>query len=128
MAADSGSDALIGSSDGGCRPDGVTKCLPIIHKELDMTMALCDGTGIRRVNHRILLAAGDERAVLLPCRRSRRLCAVECGAKSARSCSRRSSLCFRSLSRVATRSIERLLCRRGGHHFGLPGSMGQRPV
>ena len=34
---------------------GVTKCLEIIHKELDLTMALCGHTDIRRVDHGILL-------------------------------------------------------------------------
>ncbi|MFM0514494.1 alpha-hydroxy acid oxidase [Paraburkholderia sp. RL17-373-BIF-A] len=34
---------------------GVTKCLEIIHNELDTTMAFCGHTDIRRVNARILL-------------------------------------------------------------------------
>jgi L-lactate dehydrogenase (cytochrome) len=34
---------------------GVTKCLEIIHKELDVTMAFCGHTDIRRVDSRILL-------------------------------------------------------------------------
>jgi L-lactate dehydrogenase (cytochrome) len=34
---------------------GVTKCLEIIHKELDVTMAFCGHTDIRKVDSRILL-------------------------------------------------------------------------
>jgi isopentenyl diphosphate isomerase/L-lactate dehydrogenase-like FMN-dependent dehydrogenase len=34
---------------------GVTKCLEIIHKELDVTMAFCGHTQIRNVNQNILL-------------------------------------------------------------------------
>ena len=34
---------------------GVTKCLEIIHKELDVTMAFCGHTDIRNVDRRILL-------------------------------------------------------------------------
>jgi L-lactate dehydrogenase (cytochrome) len=35
---------------------GVTRCLEVIHKELDTTMAFCGHTDIRRVDGRILLA------------------------------------------------------------------------
>jgi L-lactate dehydrogenase (cytochrome) len=34
---------------------GVTKCLEMIHKELDLTMAFCGHTDIRRVDRGILL-------------------------------------------------------------------------
>jgi L-lactate dehydrogenase (cytochrome) len=34
---------------------GVTKCLEIIHKELDVTMAFCGHTDIQKVDSRILL-------------------------------------------------------------------------
>ena len=34
---------------------GVTRCLEIIHKELDITMAFCGHTDIRQVDERILL-------------------------------------------------------------------------
>jgi L-lactate dehydrogenase (FMN-dependent) and related alpha-hydroxy acid dehydrogenases len=34
---------------------GVTQCLQIIHKELDITMAFCGHTDIRQVDERILL-------------------------------------------------------------------------
>jgi L-lactate dehydrogenase (cytochrome) len=34
---------------------GVTKCLEIIHKELDITMAFCGHPDIRQVGHDILL-------------------------------------------------------------------------
>jgi isopentenyl diphosphate isomerase/L-lactate dehydrogenase-like FMN-dependent dehydrogenase len=34
---------------------GVTKALEIIHKELDMTMALCGRTDINGIDHDILL-------------------------------------------------------------------------
>ena len=34
---------------------GVTRCLEIIHKELDITMAFCGHTDIRQVDRRILL-------------------------------------------------------------------------
>ena len=34
---------------------GVTKCLEIIHNELDITMAFCGHTDIRRVDGGILL-------------------------------------------------------------------------
>jgi L-lactate dehydrogenase (cytochrome) len=36
---------------------GVTKCLEIIHKELDLTMAFCGRTDIRNVDRGILLPA-----------------------------------------------------------------------
>ena len=36
---------------------GVTKCLDIIHKELDVTMALCGQTDIRKIDRGILLPA-----------------------------------------------------------------------
>jgi L-lactate dehydrogenase (cytochrome) len=34
---------------------GVTKCLEIIHKELDITMAFCGHTDIRNVDEKILI-------------------------------------------------------------------------
>jgi len=34
---------------------GVERCLQVIHKELDITMAFCGHTNIRNVNDRILL-------------------------------------------------------------------------
>ena len=34
---------------------GVERCLQVIHKELDITMAFCGHTDIRRVNDQILL-------------------------------------------------------------------------
>ena len=34
---------------------GVTKCLEIIHKELDITMAFCGHTDIRTVDKKILI-------------------------------------------------------------------------
>ncbi len=39
---------------------GVTKCLEIIHKELDITMAFCGHTDIRRVGRDILLPPSDQ--------------------------------------------------------------------
>jgi L-lactate dehydrogenase (cytochrome) len=39
---------------------GVTKCLEIIHKELDITMAFCGHTDIRKVGRDILLPPRDE--------------------------------------------------------------------
>jgi len=35
--------------------EGVTKCLEIIHKELDITMAFCGKTDIKDVDRSILL-------------------------------------------------------------------------
>jgi L-lactate dehydrogenase (cytochrome) len=35
--------------------EGVTKCLEIIHKELDITMAFCGKTDIRQVDKSILV-------------------------------------------------------------------------
>ncbi len=40
---------------GAMGEEGVTKCLQIIQKELDITMAFCGHTDIRRVDERILL-------------------------------------------------------------------------
>ncbi len=40
---------------------GVTKCLEILHKELDITMAFCGHTDIRNVDRRILLPGCVER-------------------------------------------------------------------
>jgi L-lactate dehydrogenase (cytochrome) len=40
---------------GAMGEEGVTKCLEIIHKELDLTMAFCGHTDIRTVDRSILL-------------------------------------------------------------------------
>ena len=39
---------------------GVTRCLEILHKELDLTMAFCGHTDIRRVDRSILLPPRSE--------------------------------------------------------------------
>ena len=41
---------------GAMGEEGVTKSLEIIHKELDITMAFCGHTDIRRVDEGILLS------------------------------------------------------------------------
>ena len=46
---------------GAMGEDGVSKCLQIIHKELDVTMAFCGHTDIRQVDRRILLQRGIDR-------------------------------------------------------------------
>jgi isopentenyl diphosphate isomerase/L-lactate dehydrogenase-like FMN-dependent dehydrogenase len=40
---------------GAMGEEGVTKCLQIIHKELDITMAFCGHTDIHNVDRGILL-------------------------------------------------------------------------
>jgi L-lactate dehydrogenase (cytochrome) len=40
---------------GAMGEQGVTKCLEILHKELDLTMAFCGHTDIHRVDRTILL-------------------------------------------------------------------------
>ncbi|CAE6854192.1 Putative mycofactocin system heme/flavin oxidoreductase MftD [Paraburkholderia aspalathi] len=40
---------------GAMGEEGVTKCLQIIQKELDITMAFCGHTDVRQVDERILL-------------------------------------------------------------------------
>ena len=40
---------------GAMGEEGVTKCLQMIQKELDITMAFCGHTDIRQVDERILL-------------------------------------------------------------------------
>jgi len=40
---------------GAMGEEGVTRCLQIIQKELDITMAFCGHTDIRQVDERILL-------------------------------------------------------------------------
>jgi len=41
---------------GALGESGVTRCLEIIHKELDLTMAFCGHTDLRRVDRSVLLA------------------------------------------------------------------------
>ena len=41
---------------GAMGQEGVTKCLEIIHNELDLTMAFCGHTDIRKVDQKILIA------------------------------------------------------------------------
>jgi len=40
---------------GALGEEGVSKCLEIIHRELDLTMAFCGHTNIETVDHSILL-------------------------------------------------------------------------
>jgi L-lactate dehydrogenase (cytochrome) len=42
--------------------EGVTKCLELIHRELDLTMAFCGQTDIQKVDRRILLGSEDRGA------------------------------------------------------------------
>jgi L-lactate dehydrogenase (cytochrome) len=51
---------------GAMGEEGVTKCLEIIHKELDITMAFCGHTDIKTVDRGILLPARDSLGSVRP--------------------------------------------------------------
>ncbi|MEL7215189.1 MAG: alpha-hydroxy-acid oxidizing protein, partial [Pseudomonadota bacterium] len=50
---------------GAMGQEGVTKCLEIIHKELDVTMALCGEKNVANLNRQNLILTEDREKLLL---------------------------------------------------------------